>query len=212
MMCCVLAGPALALDTAVRVGADEAAQRVLARNPIRVEARGSVPIAYPDAVRMFSSTSLLADVQAEYARLLPAGETPEFVISQTSPVDYHYVNRSGQETAIRELHRAEHEGPVTEVVFHARGRRFFGEFEAVIHIGAAPAEDGIRYTTRVYAYPENAFSRFFARHLRLVKLFFHNKTEEIEKLAVRISQSLGRAELAGITPGVQTSRGPGPGR
>lgn len=191
-----MAGVCSALDTVARVGGDAAAARVLEKNPIRVEAKGSVPIAYADAVRMFASPTLLADVQAEYARLLPEGEEPEFVITQTSPVDYHYVNKSGQETAIREVHRAEHEGPTTEVVFHAKGRRFFGDFQAVIHIAARPAEAGTDYTTRVYAYPENSVSRFFARHLRLVKLFFNSKTEEIEKLSIQISRALTRTDVA----------------
>ncbi len=191
---CILVSAAYALDTADRIGGDAAARRVLDRNPIRVETRGAAPIAYSDAVRMFESPSLLADVQAEYARLLPPGEKPEFVITQTAPDAYHYVNKSGQETDIRELHRAEHEGPATEVVFHAKGRRFFGEFQAVIHIAASPraAGEGIEYIARVYAYPENSVSRFFARHLRLVHLFFNSKTAEIEQLSVRISQGLAR--------------------
>ncbi len=186
----------VALDTDARVGDHEAARRVLARNPIRVEARGEVPIAYADAVRMFASPTLLADVQVEYARLLPPGEKPEFVITQTAPDAFHYVNKSGQETEIRELHRGEHEGPTTEVVYHAKGRRFFGDFQAVIHIAAAPSGEGITYTTCVYAYPENSVSRFFARHLRLVHLFFNSKTAEIEKLSIRISEGLARRNAA----------------
>jgi hypothetical protein len=187
---------ACALDTAARVGADVDARRVLERNPICVEARGEVPIAYAVAVRLFASPTILADVQAEYARLLPPGAKPEFVITQTAPNAYHYVNRLGQETHIRELHRGEHEGPATEAVFHAKGRRFFGEFQAVIHIAAEPRGEGVAYRARVYAYPENAVSRFFARHLRLVHLFFHSKTAEIETLSVRIAEGLaGRSAL-----------------
>lgn len=187
---------ASALDTAARIGADAAAKRVLAHNPIRVETRGQVSVPYANAVKMFSSPTLLADVQVEYARLLPPGQQPEFVITQTDSNGYFYVNRSGEQTVIRELHRGEHEGPITEVLFYAKGRRFFGEFEAVIHIGAVPENEGIGYTARVFAYPENSISRFFARHLRLVQLFFHRKTAEIETLAVRISQGLTRTDVA----------------
>lgn len=193
---CLLARSVAALNTESRLGDQPAALRVLASHPIRVETRGFVPIAYSDAVRLFASPTLLADVQMEYARLLPPGQKPEFVITQTGPDAFHYVNKSGQETDIRELHRGEHEGPTTEVVYHARGRRFFGEFQAVIHIAAAPSGEGIGYTARVYAYPENAVSRFFARHLRLVHLFFHSKTAEIEKLSVRISEGLARRSVA----------------
>lgn len=181
-----------ALDTGARVGDHEAARRILARNPIRVEAQGEVPIAYSLAVRLFASPSLLADVQDEYARLLPPGEKPEFVITQTAPDTFYYVNKSGQETEIRELHRGEHDGPTVEVVYHAKGRRFFGDFQALIHIVAEPRDGGTAYTTRVYAYPENSVSRFFARHLRLVHLFFNSKTVEIEKLSIRISEGLAR--------------------
>jgi hypothetical protein len=186
----LVCGSAFALDTAARVGADADARRVLEQNPICVETRGELPIDYAGAVRLFSSPTLLADVQAEYARLLPPGAKPEFVITQTAPNAYHYVNRLGQETHIRELHRGEHEGPTTEVVYYARGRRFFGDFHAVIHIGAEPRGEGLAYRARVYAYPENAVSRFVARHFGLVQLFFRNKTAEIEKLSIRIAKGL----------------------
>jgi hypothetical protein len=185
------------MDTAARVAGDADGERVLARRPIKVQASGHLDVPYLQAMRMLSSTSLLADVQAEYARLLPPGEAPEFVITQAGPAEYFYVNKSGQESHIRELHRAEHDGPVTEVVFYTKGRRFFGEFEAVIHIAARPQGEGAAYETEVFAYPQNAFSRFFARHLRLVSLYFHSKTDEIEDLSVRICRALcGGADVA----------------
>lgn len=194
---------AVALDTAARAAGDPDVERVLGRDPIVVEAGGRVPIPYANAVRMFASSNLLADVQREYARLLPPGEEPEFVITQRDATNYHYVNRSGQETHIREAHRAEHEGPTTEVVFFATGRRFFGDFESVIHIAAAPQGEETVYRVRVYAYPKNSVSRFFARHLRLVNLFFRSKTAEIQELSIRICQALGRTDVAagqGPTP------------
>lgn len=179
-----------AMDTAERVTHHAEARRILALKPILVETCGEVEIPYEEAVRIFASPTLLEDVQAEYARLLPPGEKPEFVIVQTAPGQFHYVNRHGQETWIFELHRGEHEGPTTEVVYYARGRRFFGNFEAIIHISAEPSKAGVAYRARVYAYPENAFSRFIARHLRIVHLFFHSKTNEIENLSVKIGRRL----------------------
>lgn len=196
--CLAWAGVAAAggLDTASRAAGDAEAERVLARHPIRAAAEGTVALAYPDIVRMFGSTSLLADVQAEYARELPRGKAPEFVITQTGPREYFYVNRAGQESRIREVHRAEHEGPATEVVFYIRGRRFFGEFEAVIHIAARPQGDAVAYAVDVYAHPHQTVARFLGRHLRLVSLYFHSKTDEIEALSIRISRALCRADVA----------------
>ncbi|MCS6771716.1 MAG: hypothetical protein NZ740_06780 [Kiritimatiellae bacterium] len=187
---CLASWPAYALDTRERVSSHGAASRLLSNHPIVVGTSGFVPIPYESAVRIFESASLLADIQSEYARLLPPGEKPEFQITQIESNRYYYVNRSGQETWIDEIHRGHHEGPSTEVVFYARGTRFFGPFEALIHIGAGPDGEGSAYRVRVFAYPENSVSRFLARHLRIVELFFRSKTAEIEKLAVKIGQAL----------------------
>lgn len=177
-------------DLPARIGKHSAAAELLALNPIRVRTGGQVNVPYAEAAQLLSSPTILADVQAEYARMLPRGERPEFVITQLGPSTYHYVNRAGQETRIEELFRAEFEGPRSQIAFYAAGRRFFGPFRALIVISAWPAAAGLAYEAEVYAYPEYAVSRFFARHLGLVERFFRYKTAEIEHRAVRIGTSL----------------------
>ncbi len=194
----LLAAPgAFALPTQLRVQEDADARAVLSRPCIEVTATGRVELPYEGLARAFSSENLLGDLQREYTRQLPAGERPEFVIVQTQPGLYHYVNRSGQESHIREVHRGAHEGPITELVLHTWGKRFFGRFEAVIHVAVRPDEaGGVTYDALVYAWPDNGVSRFLARHLGLVKQYFRSKTREIEALSTRIGAALCASPLA----------------
>ena len=184
-----------ALPTVER--ADEESRRVLALPCIVVTTTGRMDLAYSGMARAFASPDLLGDVQREYARQLPVGEQPEFVIEQVATGSYHYVNREGQESFIREVHRGEHEGPVTELALHTWGRRFFGRYEAVIHVAVRPAgARHVEYTAVVYAYPQNGVSRFLARHLGLVERYFRNKTDEIEQLSVKLGAALCATDVA----------------
>ena len=201
-------GAALALPTPERIAGDTGSVAVLARPCIVVHTTGRMDLAYSGMARAFASPDLLGDMQREYALQLPAGEQPEFVIQQQTPGSYHYVNRLGQESFIREVHRAEHEGPVTELVLHTWGRRFFGRYEAVIHIAVQPGEGpDLDYQAVVYAYPENGVSRFLARHLGLVERYFRSKTAEIESLSVRLGAALCAPEVA-VSPAGGTPPAP----
>jgi hypothetical protein len=184
------AGLAQSLPTAERVADCAEALTLLGKHCIVVSATGTVAVGYAGLARAFRSPDLLGSVQREYARQLPECESPEFTIQQRAPGDYYYVNREQHASFIREIHRAEHEGPVTELVLLARGRRFFGDFEALIHIGVAPLDDRLRYEAKVYAYPEAHLMRFLARHLGLVERYFRRKTRDIEALSTRIGVSL----------------------
>lgn len=198
-----------ALPTQERIAGDTGSVAVLARPCIVVTTTGRMDLAYAGMARVFASPDLLGDMQREYAQQLPAGEQPEFVIHQQAPGSYHYVNRLGQESFIREVHRGEHEGPVTELVLHTWGRRFFGRYEAVIHIAVQPGEGPeLGYRAVVYAYPENGVSRFLARHLGLVERYFRSKTAEIESLSVRLGAALCAPEVA-VRSSNETSPGPG---
>ena len=55
---------------------------------------------------------------------------------------------------------------------------------------AGPEEDACTYKVIVYAYPENAVSRFFARHLGIAERYFHQKTKDITALSIAISKHL----------------------
>lgn len=208
LLWCGLLLKAGALPTAERTEGDLSAQAVLARPCILVTTTGQLPLAYSGMARVFASPNLLGDVQREYARQLPPGQKPEFVIEQTAPGTYQYVNREGHESNIREVHRAEHEGPVTELVLHTSGRRFFGRFEAVVHVAVFPLpQNQLGYTAIVHAYPENGLSRFLARHLGWVERYFHSKTRDIEVLSTRLGEALCASAVA-FRPADETWPGP----
>lgn len=198
----LLAGPvAFALPTPLRVEGDADARAVLSRPCIVVTATGHVELPYNGLARAFASENLLGNLQREYALQLPAGEEPEFVIVQTQPGHYHYVNRVGQESYLREVHRHAHEGPTTELVLHTWGQRFFGRFEAVIHVAVRPDGEGrTAYDAVVYAWPDNGVSRFLARHLGLVERYFRSKTREMEALSTRIGAALCASPMALLNP------------
>lgn len=175
---------------------DPAASAVLEHPCIVVTTTGQMALAYTGMARAFASPDLLGNIQREYAHQLPPGEQPEFVIQQTAPGSYHYVNQHGQESHIREVHRAERTGPATDLVLHTWGRRFFGRYEAVIHVCVFPvAEQQLGYRTVVHAYPENGVSRFLARHLGLVERYFRSKTAELETLSIRLGDALCAPEV-----------------
>ena len=186
-----------AQTTADLVAGDAEARAVLGRSCIVVTTTGQMAVAYAGMARAFAAPDLLGDLQREYARQLPPGEQPEFVIEQTAPGLYHYVNRHGQASYIREVHRAARGESATELVLHTWGKRFFGRYEAVIHVTVtAGTERDLGYATVVYAYPENGMSRFLARHLGLVERYFRSKTAELEALSVRLGDALCAPEVA----------------
>jgi hypothetical protein len=104
-----------------------------------------------------------------------------------APRSYRYTNRKKQESEILEVCKVHNTGDAFHVVYHARGERFFGEFEALIHVRAAEADNGlVRYRLSVYAYPENRLSRFVARNVGVVRRYFESKAAEVSVLAVEI--------------------------
>ena len=208
------------LETAPLVQHDDASAALLDRKYIHVEAEGGVEIVFADAMLAFMRENLLDDVQQAYAELLPEGEEPEFEIQQASAGRYFYENRKGEKSFITEVcRRVEPSGEMT-LVFHVRGKRFFGTFESLVHIEVrAAAETPTAYRVAVYAYPHNGLSRFLARHLNLVERYFHSKTDAMVKLVTRIGHRLcagGEAPAADETltdcrPGSTDAASAGPG-
>jgi hypothetical protein len=163
---------------------------VLDRHYIKAGGTGTVDVSFRDAVMLFEQENLLNDVQAAYAKMLTEGQTPEFTIQVDATNQWSYVNKSGQQSVIIELHRLIGAEDRASLVYYSAGERFFGKFRAVIVIDVIPAEHASSYEVTVYAYPENSFSRFFARHLGVVDRFFHAKTLEITALAVGICEHM----------------------
>ncbi len=166
-------------------------QSVLNAHHIRITGEGQLDVSYEAARVLFEQDDILDAVQVAYAQLLEDGEAPEFVVEQRGHRHWGYVNKSGHQSEIIELHRQLEPDQAAELVLYSEGERFFGRFRAVIKVHVAPVSaEAIRYDVLVYAYPENAVSRFFARRLGIAERFFRHKTAEITGLATRICRHL----------------------
>lgn len=187
----LLAFSAYAMDTVSLLDEGPAKQLLEGKKPICAETSGEVPVPFDQALAVFAQSNLLGRVQQEYCELLTDDGKPEFAINQTSTNTYFYVNREGERTDITEVLRRQTGGDTFDIVLYSAGKRFFGHYEAVIHVQLARSAEGATdYTAVVYAYPENAFSRFFARHLNLVERYFAKKTNQMAGIVTTISCSL----------------------
>jgi hypothetical protein len=167
------------------------AQKLLERKTIRVKDSGNVNLAFADLRKAFLRTSLLEDVQSAYEDMLPEGEDAEFEIMRVSENEYTYENKKGQQSRIQEILRSERKDGGIDLILFTSGDRFFGYYESLIVIQARPETEMTSiYNVDVFAYPENGFSRFFARHLKLVERFFDSKSDEIIELTVEIGKIL----------------------
>lgn len=180
------AAPVPALD--IQVAGDPVIQRVLALDPIHIHTSGNVETEFTAIARGLGHTNLVMDVQTTYARMLPPGRQPEFVIKQASTNTYFYVNKHGERSDIREVLRRSDSPDGIRCVYHVKGTRFFGPFESVIQVDVRPGKTTgtTGYEIEVYAHPEVTVTRFLARHLPLIDLYFQRKTRDVVRLVVGI--------------------------
>ena len=183
--------PVAALDTLSLLEDGPSKSLLQRKKPIHAETAGSVPVDFDRALVVFGQPDLLQSIQDAYCELIAESDEPEFTIQQNSSNTYFYVNRKGERTDITEVLRKPTSDNTIDIVFYSAGERFFGDYQAVVHVQVVDdGEDGIRYTAFVYAYPENAFSRFFARRLGLVERFFKKKTAEMTGIITTITCNL----------------------
>ena len=162
---------------------------VLAATPIEVRLCDTADVPYDQVLALLALPDALSTLQEAYARARPSGAAPEFEVRPLLDVPnaYFYVNRAKERTEVFEIVRGRDGEGRVELVYFARGERFFGKFSAIIAIGIAPETPGrSHYEVSIFARPESATVRFFARHLRLVKLFFRNKTDELNRIFVAV--------------------------
>lgn len=190
---------------------------VLDAHYILIEGEGTVEVPFRAARELFESDRILDLVQESYADMLPEGETPEFTVEAEGSNTWAYVNREGETSRIVELHRTFAGDGLGRLVYYAEGERFFGNFRAVIDIRvreAAPAASA--YIVTVSAYPENALSRFFARHFGIAERYFNRKTRDITALSAAISRHLladaADSQLVREEPEKRQDEGHEPGR
>ncbi len=160
---------------------------VLSQHYIPVDLAATVPVPFAVVTHLLEQEDILDLIQEEYARLLPPGESPEFVVQQAGPRRWSYVNRSNQRSVITELFRDIAPPGFAEALFHTKGRRFFGSFEALTHVRLYEKGDETHYAVNVYAFPVSNTVRFFARHLGLVRRYFEEKTTELSSLTADIA-------------------------
>jgi hypothetical protein len=169
-------------------------QTLLSRNPIHLTGGGRVEIAFQDAVDILDREDLLTAIQLGYAALLPEGETPEFTVTKTGPGTYHYVNRKGQETSIEEVMTQTVPEKSVEVALYSEGTRFFGPYQSLCQIRVVPAGEGqVDYQVTVYARPDSAAVRLFAR-VTPVELYFRHKLNEMTGLVIAVCNQIKKTE------------------
>lgn len=191
----IFLAPALSLaaikapETAMLVS-DDLSRALLNKKFIGAETGGSVPVSLREAVEILGRPDFLSRIQDEYEKLLPPGKHPEFKVAQTPDGTWFYVNKYGERTDIRQVAGRKTGAGSFDLAYYTQGRRFFGFYQALIHVRLTGTGSSTDYTVAVYAYPENGVSRFFARHLQLVERYFDSKTGEISAIAVQISTRL----------------------
>lgn len=191
----VLSLAAIQVPETVMLVSDDLSLVLLNKKFISAETDGTVPVPLREAVQVLDHPEFLTRVQNEYEKLLPPGKRPEFKVEQSPDGTWFYINKYGERTDIRQVAGQKTGTDAFDLAYYTEGRRFFGFYQALIHIRLTGTGDSTDYAVAVYAYPENGFSRFFARHLQLVEKYFRSKTGEISQLAVQISTRLCGDEL-----------------
>lgn len=182
---------ATAGDVAELVKGHAPAMRLLTRKAITIRRQGRVHAPFARAVAIFESDENLDLIQAEYGRMLAPGKKPEFVVERCGHNVYSYVNRDGHRSTIEAIHRSS-SADTFDAVFYVTGERFFGTFQALVHLHAVPTETRqADYDLTVQAYPENAMVRLVTR-LSPVQHYFRRKAAAVSGMAVRITESLCR--------------------
>jgi hypothetical protein len=167
-------------------------QSILSNNCIRIETRGRAAANFADLLSVNRRPDLLQAVQREYAAMMPEGKAPEFEIQETAPGAYFYLNAKNQESRLTELLRELQPDGKLHAVYAVSGERFFGDFQALVHIAITDESSGnVSYEAEVYAWPENQFIRGAARGLRFaIESFFNSKTRYMTGLVLDICARL----------------------
>lgn len=192
----MLSAPVFALNTSDTrsLVSDDLSCALMEQKFIYAETDGMIPVGFCSAISVFQQPEFLTRVQEEYEKTLPPGKRPEFIVQQSATNTWFYINKKQERTDITEVAGRITGADTFDLAYYTHGRRFFGTYQALIHIRLVQRGDETEYTVAVYAYPENGLCRFFAQHLPPVEKYFRDKTGEISETAVRISTRLCREE------------------
>ena len=178
------------LETAKLLNGHESAG-LLEKKCIHTEVSGVLTPQWNNTTFMLSQPDFIQWIQAEYRRSVSKDGTVSFPIVATGNGAYHYINKKKQRTDITELYREQTSDTTFDLIYHAKGKRFFGTYEVLIHVHAINAGDaGTIYTATVHAYPNNGPLRFFARRMSSVERYFERKTKLIAQITGKICSGM----------------------
>lgn len=178
-----------ALDTAALL--DGSAAALLEKNCIRTDIGGMLPVRFGSAINLLGQPDLILYIQEGYWASISKDEPSGFPIVETESGAYHYVNEKNQCIDLFELHRKQTTDRSFDLIYLAKGKRYFGKYEVLIHIRAIDAAPlGTLYIAEIHAYPRNVALRFFARRFGTVERYFEHKTRLIARLSNKICINL----------------------
>ena len=185
-----LAAFSYGMDTAALIK-DAEASKVLEKKCIRLGTSEVLKIDFETACDVLEQKELVEAVQVEFARTIADDGKVEFPVVATGDGQYYYENEKGKRTDIRELYRKHTDEHTFDYIVWARGKRFFGDFDVVIHLQVADAGfQGIIYSVHIHAYPHNWATRFSAKNIGTTKRYFKRKMKMISYIAREIGLSL----------------------
>ncbi len=174
-----------ALDTTALV--DGSAVDLLDKKCIRTDIGGVLPVRFDALVELLDQPDLILYIQKEYGSAIFTDEANDFPIARTRNGAYHYINEKNRRTDFLELYRQQTSDISFDLVYLAKGKRYFGKYEVLIHIRAVDADAaGTLYIAEIHAYPRNAALRFFARQFGTIERYFQRKTRRVAHIATQL--------------------------
>ena len=142
---------------------DEGRARLLLekKNPIQADVKGRIAVSFDTMLGLYESSSMLLRIQQIYRDYVVGPEGVEFEVVEVRPNFYAYVNRNEERTIIEECCRLKPNEDQFDLVLYTEGKRFFGAYEAVIHV---QLERGLNFQITI-------FFLFFLQILNFLSLF-----------------------------------------
>lgn len=174
---------------------------LLEKRCIRADCAGLVAVGFSSATTVLTRPDFLSAAQAEFVRAFPELVAGGVTVTTTAPGEYHYINEEHHRTDVVELYRQSTDVGTFDIVLLASGRRFFGSYDAIIHIRLLDAATaGTAYTAQIHAYPRSFATRFLARRFGTIERYFAQSSTDIAWLAGQIIAGLSQPVVAESAP------------
>ena len=167
---------------------------LLEKKCIQTTVSGVIAPRWDISLQMLSQPDFIQWIQTEYQRSVSKDGTVGCPIVEAGEGQYYYLNQKKQRTDIFELHRDQTSDTTFDLIYLAKGKRFFGKYEVLIHVHVIDAgAAGTVYTAGIHAYPNNGPLRFLARRMGSVERYFQNKTKLIADITGQICTGMQTA-------------------